>query len=153
MKFIHFLVWMAMPFTALAQCITTGAHTSSSVANNSSLGSIPGPILPILYFPTKVIPVQDSRTSNSSTVSASLRQSGGRIFIYPNPVMTDLFIESNEPIQSATSYNSYGQMVAVTIHKRIAYRWRLNCQGLRSGIYLLHIQNKAKLERKPVVVN
>ncbi|WP_276501837.1 T9SS type A sorting domain-containing protein [Terrimonas pollutisoli] len=107
---------------------------------------------PVNYY--RLVQVdQDNRAAISSTVSASLQQSGARIFIYPNPVMTDLFIENNEPIQSATLYNSYGQMVAVTSHKRSAYQWRLNCQGLRSGIYLLHIQDKTKFERRQVVVN
>lgn len=96
---------------------------------------------------------QDNQITISSTVSASLQQSGGRVFIYPNPVITDLFIESNEPIQSATLYNSNGQSVAVTIHKQNAYQWRLNCQELWPGIYLLHIQDKTKIERRSVVIN
>lgn len=65
------------------------------------------------------------------------KDAGQIIFrIYPNPASSDLYIESDEPIDRIQLYDMTGKVV-ISVNTGNSYSWHLNLGGFRSGLYFV----------------
>lgn len=129
-----------LPAAAASQTVWWGIAAGSSYASIDASG-----LLTALDNGTVTV---GALTSDGSNISATTNivisnQVAGltslldaQLTIYPNPVVTNIFIDTEEQIESITIYNSLGEIVQ--IEKSASF----SVENLSEGIYIIHLQTE-----------
>jgi beta-glucanase (GH16 family) len=67
--------------------------------------------------------------------------------IYPNPALSFISINSNEPVDKIAIYNSLGQLLRIKNNTK-----RMNLEDLQPGLYLMKIYSDSKIITKKVLI-
>lgn len=72
--------------------------------------------------------------------------------VFPNPVRSDLYIESGVPIERIQLYDMTGKMV-ISLDAENSYSWHLNLESFHSGLYFVKtfMQDKQIIVRKIMI--